>query len=359
MAEPSTAIVCIAMCEQPFAQEWLEYHLALGFEHIYYIITDPDFAVAHDFYAQLGFDKRVSWHRFNQQYSGWQLGAYSELRARCNEDWLLILDLDEFLYLPAGGSIGSYLAGLDDAVSQVQFPWLSAPLPGYLSSGVLSALPGIAKFTQHHVKSMARRRDLASIGVHKHELNEGTTILSSGQVVEPAHYHAAPVRRPAYYANYPYVLHACTRGHLDMLNRICAHRFLNANCGDGERLRLKNLLTGRPAWPVVPNRYLLLKALQQFPRVELNPNLPVLQAGTDREELLRIFLQQINKVVDFRCNRWQDIEAAFEARYLLDHKLSRLEINGFVDVDEQMAAPTQLDYVVKLRALIEHEQAGG
>ena len=206
---------------------------------------------------------------------------------------------------------------------------------------------------------MARRRDLAFIGVHKHELNEGTTILSSGQVVEPAHYHLAPAREPAYSAKHPCVLHACTRGHLDMLNRICAHRFWNVNCGDGERLRLKKLLTGRPAWPLVPNRYLLLKALQQFPRVELKLNLPVLQASTDREELLRIFLGQINKVVDFRCNRWQDIEAAFEARYLLDHKLNRLEINGFVDLEEQMDAPTQLDYVVKLRALIEHGQAGG
>lgn len=359
MAEPSAAILCIALGEQPFAAEWLEYHLALGFDHIYYIITDTEFEAAHSFYAGAGFGDRVSWHRFDQQYTGWQLGAYCEFLTRFTQDWLMVMDLDEFLYFPGGETIGAYLAALDTGIGQVQFPWLTAPLQNYRSSSVLGSLAGTPKFANNHVKSIARRGKLASIGVHAHRVGGAKTVLSSGKLVKPDHFHTDAVRDPSYYQRHPFVLHAVSRGHIDILNRICGHRFNNVNCGHGERARLRKLLTGRPVWSALPNRLLLQKVQQAFPRVTLHPKLPRLSRATDSDLLLDMFLQQINTIVDFQCSSREDFEAAFESRYMLDYKINRFDVTGFVDIEEYLQSSTQLDYIVRLRNRLELGETGG
>ena len=39
----TTALLCVARNELPYTEEWLEHHLSLGVDHIYYVSTDTDF----------------------------------------------------------------------------------------------------------------------------------------------------------------------------------------------------------------------------------------------------------------------------------------------------------------------------
>ena len=110
MKAPSTAILCIARDEQPFAREWIQYHLNLGFDHIYFISTDDDFSSVHALYSGFNFGSKVSLHHFNDFNRGWQINCYRHFSSQVEEDWLLILDLDEFLYLNPNTDIKSYLA---------------------------------------------------------------------------------------------------------------------------------------------------------------------------------------------------------------------------------------------------------
>ena len=94
MTNPSTAILCIARNEQPFAEQWLEYHLGLGFNHIYFVSTDENFSDVQKYYLALNLGAKVSLHHFDDFRYGWQLACYAGFLSRIREDWLLVLDLD-------------------------------------------------------------------------------------------------------------------------------------------------------------------------------------------------------------------------------------------------------------------------
>lgn len=352
MSNPSAAILCIASGEQPFAREWLEYHLGLGFDHIYYRLTDPDLAEAQAFYTSLGLGERVSLHPYDRMVHGWQHAAYSEMASVVKEDWLLVIDLDEFLYLHQWSSIGAYLASLEDNVEQVQFPWLNVPGPGYAHPSVLSMAASSPKFANNHVKSAARRTGLQSIGIHSHIVANDVTILSSGEQVEADHFHYGFVRDPSYYARHPFIIHAYSRGHCDTLARICAHRFLNGIYGESERQYLRRLLIGAPRFSSVPLRLLLLNVVRCLPCVELELKLPVLNTGTDMTRLRDHFLAAINTVVDFNPSTIDSLEQEFEQRFLLDYKLAQLDVSAVCDPEAYLQSSDQAGFANRLRQLL-------
>ncbi|MDG1389154.1 MAG: glycosyltransferase family 2 protein [Halioglobus sp.] len=349
MSRPSTAILCIASGEQAFAREWFEYHLGLGFDHIYCRLTDPDMVAAQAFYTNLGLGERVSLHPYDRIVQGWQTSAYNEMASVVKEDWLLVIDLDEFLYLHQWPSIGAYLASMDASVEQVQFPWLNVPGAGYTYSSVLSMAVSSPKFANQHVKSAVRRSKLQSIGIHSHRVANDVTVLSSEKQVKADHFHYDFVRTPSYYSQHPFVIHACSRGYLDTLSKICTQRFFNGANGEHERQYLRRLLTGAPRISITPLRLLLLSVIRWLPSVELELKPPVLNTGTDMVVLRDTFLTAINTTVDFNLSTIDSLEQRFEERYLLDYKLNQLDLSAACDPEAYLYSSNQVGFVNRLR----------
>ena len=107
-------IIAIARNEQLYIREWVEHHLSLGFDRI--IIADND-----DTFLLPGIikDKRV----IHEDYTGIdkvQSLAYTELYQKYQKDfdWLLFIDIDEFVMLEKG-TIQDFLQGYDCDVVRI------------------------------------------------------------------------------------------------------------------------------------------------------------------------------------------------------------------------------------------------
>lgn len=349
MNSPSTAILCIVRNEQPFAAEWLEYHLGLGFDHIYLVSTDDDFSDVQAYYRALGFGAKVSLHHFDQFQPGWQQACYASFFSQVQEDWLLVLDLDEFLYLNTVPDIKRFLGTFGDKVNQIQFPWLNLFSGSYFHETTFGVLNDSEKYASNHVKSLVRSRFVTSIGIHYHRTLEASTVLSSGERVQEKSMHDTFVRDPSYYANHPFILHFASRGYLDTLNRIIGHRFFNDKTGEKEKTRLGKFLTGRPSWSDLPNRFLLMKVLKSLPEVDIDVSLPSLKSTTNVENLLRIFHQTINTTVDLGCRSLSTVEQKFDEKFALDYKLNQLELGDVCDPEQYLKCKTQLEYIAQIR----------
>lgn len=90
-----TATLCIAAeFERPYLEEWWAWHKKLGFDEIWTITNNWSIDFPAPSYVQTA--------RIDGQVQ--QLNAYNQWAARFQHmyDWVLVIDVDEFLYLPSG-----------------------------------------------------------------------------------------------------------------------------------------------------------------------------------------------------------------------------------------------------------------
>ncbi len=105
------SIIACARWETRYIGEWLTYHRAIGFDHVYLYCNDDDPA---EFYAAVlpfcqGPTPFVTFHHF--PYAGQQQHIYHHcLRTHGEEtEWALFLDIDEFLNVRHANSIQPFL----------------------------------------------------------------------------------------------------------------------------------------------------------------------------------------------------------------------------------------------------------
>ena len=156
------SIVACARWEAPYAAEWVAYHLALGFDHIYLACNDDDpvpFKAALD---DLPADLRqaVSYRPYAGQ--GLQVAMYLDAlrRARLSSDWICLLDLDEFIVLKRWASIPALTRSLsDEGVSSLHLNWLFYGHDGHATrpaGPVLDTYTRRARLPDHHTKHISR-----------------------------------------------------------------------------------------------------------------------------------------------------------------------------------------------------------
>lgn len=261
----TTAILCIARNEVPFTEEWLEHHFSIGIDRIYYISTDSDYSRVEAFFEGSRFRTRVELLHFDSFEPGWQMRCYNAHLPLVEEDWVLVIDIDEFLYLNSASSIGSFLETIDGNVGQVQFPWLLSMSQEYFHSRTSEIASQAVNHLSDHVKSMVRRRDVGSLGIHNHQIGGLKSILSSGQEMPNRPRHSFLFDDARYCERHPFILHFCARGHFDVLNRIIDHQFFNEKNGQHESERLARYLLGNADWSHMPNRYSLMKFYASLP----------------------------------------------------------------------------------------------
>lgn len=135
-----TALVAIGRRENEYAREWVEHHLALGFDHIY--IYDNNRRGEEHFEEVLGdyvTDGRVSiidWRNTEKAQRSAYNDAYRSLSHLPHYDWLAFFDFDEFLCFGDGCDNGitalrnnekplqAFLRGIPSGYHVVMIPWL-------------------------------------------------------------------------------------------------------------------------------------------------------------------------------------------------------------------------------------------
>lgn len=113
------AIIAIAKNENLYINEWINYHLNLGFDNI--IICDNDDELI---LPQIIKDDRVIVEDYTNVI-GVQPIAYSEMfvKYRNNYDWILFIDIDEFLFLEKHNNVKEFVSGFSDDVDVIRLNW--------------------------------------------------------------------------------------------------------------------------------------------------------------------------------------------------------------------------------------------
>lgn len=346
----TTAIVCIARNESPFLEEWAEYHFRLGFDRIYCISTDDDLTKAKGAVGRCAFSSRIELGHWTDFEPGWQMACYNAQLPLVEEDWLMVIDVDEFVYLRRFESIHEYLDTIGGEIGQIQLPWLLHLSATYSQDRVLTIAHDSRGRVSDHVKSIVRRASVDGLGIHDHGVRRLETCLSSGAQVPIRPRHGSLLTDPEYADRHPVVLHFASRGHLDMMNRIMDHRFFDGKSGKAERQRLARFLLEPADWSNIPTRCLLMQFYRALPRIENAVPVPRLDSRTDVDDLREIFRAHIRSLIGFDCPDLAEIEERFERRSQLAVKLTKLDATSMVRLDEYLECGTQVDYTHRLRA---------
>ena len=121
-----TAICCIAKFENWYLEEWADYHLSLGFDHIYlYDNNDP---AGERIISSVSENERVTVIDCRGK-TAYQNVAYTDFYKRFGKayDWIAYIDVDEFItFSEESGlrSIKDFLSRFDSQVDIVHLNWM-------------------------------------------------------------------------------------------------------------------------------------------------------------------------------------------------------------------------------------------
>eukprot|EP00117_Sycon_ciliatum_P041990 scpid55952/ scgid0269/ UPF0392 protein RCOM_0530710 len=127
------AMMTIFKNMKPYLNEWIDFHLMVGFDHFYLYnnnSTDsPEEELAkyiqrgqvtmHDFPSQF----RVAYDGVRENYSQKAAVLDALTRYRCQAKWIALLDMDEFVFSPLGTQLPQVLQRYD-AYGGVSLAWL-------------------------------------------------------------------------------------------------------------------------------------------------------------------------------------------------------------------------------------------
>jgi len=99
------ALVCIAKNEDNYIQEWVDYHLKLGFDDIFIYENNWRTNIAGDHIHRIPFDGEVK-----------QLASYNDFIQNnyLNYEWGAFIDVDEFIVLKKHDNIKSFISDYQD-----------------------------------------------------------------------------------------------------------------------------------------------------------------------------------------------------------------------------------------------------
>lgn len=139
--------------EAPILKEWLEHYLARGVTRIHLIddqSTDGSRELAEsvsDLVTTYSFDLDPA--------PGRQVRAYSRVKLSADVDWLLVADLDEFIWSPSTTDLQQICAEIPADFAHIQIPMID-----FGDNGHLTQPPSV-------VPHFTRRRDIESCYIYK------------------------------------------------------------------------------------------------------------------------------------------------------------------------------------------------
>jgi len=119
-----------------------------------------------------------------------QFRAYNECILPIRDtEWMIVVDLDEFVYAKPGHTIAGYLKGMPGHVGNVQLPWLLFGSSGYdrQPEGVVQNFLWRKFYTgswELH-KTIIRMSQVEKMGIHDHTFKDGVAAASGGNHILP------------------------------------------------------------------------------------------------------------------------------------------------------------------------------
>lgn len=169
----STAMCAIQKGALPYVDEWVDYHLAIGFDKIVIYDNSDDFELKPWFDARNRNSSTPATLEIEHfPGTGQQLAAYDHCARRgISQSWIAFFDLDEFLVLKQHGHISELMAALSDDVGALVVNWY---MFDYNQEIEYRHLPLTKRFTRRdkspnqHVKSIVRTSKYESAGPTPH-----------------------------------------------------------------------------------------------------------------------------------------------------------------------------------------------
>lgn len=165
-------LVACAKNEGAYLLEWIAHHRLLGFARIVVYDNESDDS-SRRLLSSLAALGAIEFRRqYDRPQRGPQFYAYTDAIVRCRTEWIMFLDLDEFLALDEGTTIGRFLERFGPEVVQVGFNWRvfgsshrKEPGEGLVIERFRLASTAAAG-VNHHLKSVTRRAAIALPDVH-------------------------------------------------------------------------------------------------------------------------------------------------------------------------------------------------
>lgn len=208
--------------ESPFLAEFVGYYLSLGFDQVYFINTDTQIGYVNQCLPPI-LSARVTVIDMPNVGEDWQELVLNEAIRWISEEWVLVVDLDEFLVLH-GQSIQAHVHRYGVGYSKFRFRWLLALSTNYFETSVFDLIDG-PLYVSNTGKIMARRTSIDQLSLHD-------ASITSGHAVECTFDYAVD----------PFILHVSCRGFLDLISRIVGRNYGNDKTGRDQVDRLKRFL---------------------------------------------------------------------------------------------------------------------
>jgi hypothetical protein len=178
------ALVCIAKNEDDYIQEWIDYNLKLGFDHIYIYQNDWRCSIEHPNITNIEYD---GVGRQNEAYNDFMQERSS------NYDWVAYFDVDEFLVLKKHFSIKDFINSYME-YNVIGINWRLFGDNGLTEKGddlsVLKRFTKGQKDLNPHVKSIVKVTDPPMrVGLHTSEKENVLVVGTNGKTfVGPFNY---------------------------------------------------------------------------------------------------------------------------------------------------------------------------
>lgn len=113
-------VICgIAKCEEDYIKDWVEWHLNLGFDHIYvYDNSDTEEMSLKNYYNN---DRLTYIPLYGDNRPGLQFIAYNDFYANYKFDWCAFIDLDEYIVIPC--DIKSFIGTFPADCTSIKLNW--------------------------------------------------------------------------------------------------------------------------------------------------------------------------------------------------------------------------------------------
>jgi hypothetical protein len=180
-----TAICAIVKNEAPYLADWIAYHKTIGFDK-FFICNNESEDKTGDILEEaksLGICECYYWPYKDGVRT--QDAAYKHLlnEHRADVDWMLFLDVDEYLLLKKHPDVKALLNDYD-GISAIGMNWR---IFGDSGQSSYDTAPLFERFLQasprnfgpnHLIKTIARTADIVTAGVHTHELVENAKFIN-------------------------------------------------------------------------------------------------------------------------------------------------------------------------------------
>lgn len=164
MPEHKFSLVACARWEEDDVLEWLDYHHAIGIDHVYLYSNDDDASTLRDAIGpHLEGPRPFVTYRHWHPSDGVQAHMYFHFLSnhRFETEWLCFLDIDEFLVIKGHNDLPRFMAPLEPHFDAVYFNWVLYGASGRLTREPGSVLSGLTRRNRRvncHTKNFVRAR---------------------------------------------------------------------------------------------------------------------------------------------------------------------------------------------------------